>query len=125
MQDPGLRRLVSLAKENLARQLSIPIDEIELLEVQEAMWPDASLGCPEPGMMYAQVLTEGYLVVLAAGEATYEYHTDRDQALTLCEGVPQPGQPSKDVDATVKDGWPSQPRGDDVIIVPPGGRKRP
>ena len=37
-------------------------------------WPDASLGCPEPGMMYAQVLTPGILVVLSYGGELHRYH---------------------------------------------------
>jgi hypothetical protein len=62
------------AKKDLAAQLAIPADAIKVLEGGEAMWPDASLGMPEPGEMYAQMLTEGFRVVLEAAGKTYEYH---------------------------------------------------
>ena len=40
-------------------------------------WPDASLGCPQPGMTFAQVLTPGYLVVIRdAGGAEHQVHTN-------------------------------------------------
>ena len=39
----------------------------------------ASLGCPRPGMMYAQVLTPGYLVAIRdAGMAERRVHTNED-----------------------------------------------
>ncbi len=62
------------AKRDLAGRLSIPADSIKVLECGEAMWPDTSLGMPEPGQMYAQMLTEGFSVVLEAGGKKYEYH---------------------------------------------------
>jgi len=36
------------------------------VEVDAVTWPDTSLGCPKPGMMYPQVLVEGVLVQLRA-----------------------------------------------------------
>jgi hypothetical protein len=64
---------VAYAKKDLAAKLAIHVDSIKVLEAGEATWPDASLGMPEPGMMYAQMLTEGYRVVLEAGEKKCEY----------------------------------------------------
>ncbi len=40
-------------------------------------WSDASLGCPEPGQVYAQVITPGYRVLLEAAGKEYEVHTDQ------------------------------------------------
>jgi hypothetical protein len=62
------------AKKDLAARLAIPVDDVRVLESAETVWPDASLGMPEPGMMYAQMLTEGFRVVLGAGGEKYEYH---------------------------------------------------
>ncbi len=59
---------------DLAARLAIPAKDVKVLESGEAMWPDAGLGIPEPGMMYAQVLTEGFHVLLEAAGKTYEYH---------------------------------------------------
>ena len=48
-------------------------------------WSDASLGRPQPGMMYAQVITPGYLVVLEADGQQYTYHTDTARFAVLRE----------------------------------------
>jgi hypothetical protein len=79
------RRLVQMAIEDLARRLELPISEILLISVEAVDWPDTSLGCPQPGMAYAQVITPGYLIVLEATGKAYEYHTDEDSSVVLCQ----------------------------------------
>ncbi len=70
----GLERQVLAAKADLARRLGVQADAIEVLEAREVTWPDTSLGCPEPGMMYAQVLTPGVLVRLGYRGSAHRYH---------------------------------------------------
>lgn len=78
--------VVSLAVKNLAGRLMVPAREIRVVEVQAVTWPDTSLGCPKPGMMYAQVLTPGYLIRLKAEGRVWEYHADsRRQLVILCD----------------------------------------
>jgi len=72
------------ARQDLSQRLGIGIEEIEVQSVEAVEWPDASLGCPQPGMMYAQVITPGYRILLRAGGQTYEYHSDRQRAI-LCQ----------------------------------------
>ncbi|MDH7485450.1 MAG: hypothetical protein QHJ81_04145 [Anaerolineae bacterium] len=72
------------ARQDLSRRLGIGIEEIEVQSVEAVEWPDTSLGCPQPGMMYAQVITPGYRILLRAGGQTYEYHSDRQRAI-LCQ----------------------------------------
>ena len=67
--------LVAQAVADLARRLAIASDAIQVRMVEAAEWPDASLGCPQPGMMYAQVITPGYRIVLETAGKTYEYHS--------------------------------------------------
>ena len=78
---------VAQAINELAARLGVGWEEIIVFSVEYVEWPDASLGCPQPGMMYAQVITPGYRVTLcvAAGGACYEYHTDRGAHAVLCE----------------------------------------
>ena len=89
------RSVVQLAKEDLARRLELSVSEISLISVEAVDWPDTSLGCPEPGMAYAQVITPGFRVVLEAGGQRYEYQTDQGQLVVLCdeEGHPVSGGP--------------------------------
>jgi hypothetical protein len=78
--------LVRQAKEDLAQRLNIPIEDIDLLMVEQVVWRDSSLGCPQPGIMYAQVITPGFRVILDAAGKQYEYHTDTGRLVVLCEG---------------------------------------
>jgi hypothetical protein len=48
-------------------------------------WNDSSLGCPQPGIAYMQVITPGYQVVLEAGAATYDYHANARGRFILCK----------------------------------------
>ena len=48
--------------------------DVHLVLSQPVTWPDASLGCPEPGRMYTQSLVSGYLLRVQAGAALLEYH---------------------------------------------------
>jgi hypothetical protein len=76
--------VVSMATADLAQQLNIPADQVEMVRVEPVQWPDTSLGCPQPGMLYAQVIMPGYLIVLSAEGQEYEYHADYGQVIR-CE----------------------------------------
>jgi len=76
--------LVELAKADLADRKGIDKEDITVVSVKGVNWPDASLGCPEPGMVYAQVITPGYRIMLSHAGKTYEYHTDRSNRVVLC-----------------------------------------
>ena len=71
---PGLASRVALAVADLAERLGVPESEIEVISAQPVVWPDSSLGCPEPGMQYAQVATDGALIELRFDGTTYSYH---------------------------------------------------
>jgi hypothetical protein len=94
--DPALQALVKQATDDLAARLGIQAAQIDLVEVEQVEWPDASLGCPQPGMMYAQVITPGYRIVLEAGGQAYEVHTDTDSSVVLCEDPGAPPDPAGD-----------------------------
>jgi hypothetical protein len=80
------QELVKRASAELAQELGVGGDQVKLVAVEAVEWPDASLGCPEPGMAYAQILTSGYRITLQAQGAEYLFHTnDRpDSPLTRC-----------------------------------------
>ena len=52
---------------------AVPVTELTVARAEAVTWPDGSLGCPEPGMMYTQVLVDGYWVVIRAGDETYDF----------------------------------------------------
>jgi len=85
--DPGLQNLIDKATADLAQRLSIPATEIKLMESRKVTWPDASLGCPQPELVYAQVPVDGLLIRLAIGKEMYFYHTDGTTDPFLCEST--------------------------------------
>ena len=64
----------ALARRSLAAKLSMPIERIKIVSVSPAEWRDSSLGCPERGMVYTQVLTSGYKVTLRDGDREHVVH---------------------------------------------------
>lgn len=81
----GLERFVLKAKEDLANRLYIDIGQIELVEFKAMVWPDSSMGCPQPGMEYTQVQREGYLIRLRHGSELFNYHGGKNRLPFLCE----------------------------------------
>jgi len=79
-------QLSEMARSDLANELSVDAGAIELVEVEAVEWSNSSLGCPEPGMMYLQVLTPGYRLTLEVDGQRYVYHTDDGQRVVHCEG---------------------------------------
>ncbi|MDY6877643.1 MAG: hypothetical protein SWK90_15785 [Chloroflexota bacterium] len=87
--NPALQGLVMQAKEDLAMRLSVRVDQIDLIEAEAVIWPDSSLGCPQPGMMYTQVQHDGSLVRLRIGKRIYNYHSGGNRPPFLCEQATQ------------------------------------
>lgn len=85
--------LAAQAKADLAQELGLLSDEIQVQSVEETEFPDASLGVPEPGKVYAQVITPGYIIELSAGGQTYVYHASDERVVAVPseEGQPPSG----------------------------------
>jgi hypothetical protein len=89
----GLEGLIEQARNDLSQRLSISAGQIKLIEATEVEWADSSLGCPQPGMSYLQVITPGYRIVLEASRTQYEYHSNRDTYFIYCENPNSPSIP--------------------------------
>jgi hypothetical protein len=70
---------------DLQEREGIDREEIVIERAEAVVWRDGSLGCPKPGMMYLQVLTPGYFVVLRVGDDLYNYHASESEYFFLCE----------------------------------------
>ena len=68
---------VMAAVRALSEQLDVPPEEITVAAWEPVDWPDTSIGCPQPGMVYAQVIVPGYVVFLETRGETFRVHTDR------------------------------------------------
>ena len=96
--DAGLQDLIDKAIADLAKRLSIPAAQITLLETTPVVWPDSSLGCPQPGMAYPQVPEDGLLIRLQVGEQVYEYHSGGVREPFLCVKTNKDPNPPPQID---------------------------
>src|SRR5262245_13031868 len=72
---------VALARKTLADELKTAAADAQLEKVEAVEWSDTSLGCPEKGKMYAQMITPGYRVVLQANGRSHEVHVGGNRAV--------------------------------------------
>lgn len=57
---------------------------VEVLSAERVTWSDHSLGCPVPGVLYAQALAPGYRIRIRAGDQVFDYHAGRAGSPFLC-----------------------------------------
>lgn len=82
--------IAELVIRDLALRLNFELSEIAVVSIGNVEWPNSALGCPLPGVDYAQVITPGYQIILEAAGEIYTYHTSARQAIVLCQnGVPE------------------------------------
>ncbi len=120
--DAGLQNLIEKAKEDLAQRLNAALTQVLLIEAKAVVWPDASLGCPQPGMRYKQVPEDGALIVLQVNGINYEYHSGGNRGPFLCQKTskePSPPPPINLLNLTPP--GPGAPTPDNGI--PPGEKK--
>ena len=77
--------VVDAALNDAASHLATTRDQLRVEQVESRDWPDSALGCPQPGVMYAQVVTPGFLIVISVGGKRLEYHTDSRGTVKLCQ----------------------------------------
>ena len=86
--DAQALKMIALAKASLARKFNIGENQIHLSSVGAVTWPDAGLGCPQAGVIYAEVITPGYQILFEAQGKIFSYHTDSTERVILCEVRP-------------------------------------
>lgn len=70
-----------LAKTELARELGLDIAVIETLSNDAETWSDSGLGCNKPGTMAAQVISDGFAIVLKTERGNYRVHVSGANAV--------------------------------------------
>ena len=98
--EPGLEFLIKQAVADLSQRLGIDQESIQVLEAKSVTWPDGSLGCPQPGMQYIQVLMDGAYILLHAEGKDYPYHSGGSRPPFLCEQNLKDPYPPVKIDLT-------------------------
>ena len=73
------------ARKLLADELAVGEADFKIDSSEGMGWSDASLGCPQEGMFYAQVITPGYRLVFSLAGTPYAVHTNSDGShMVIC-----------------------------------------
>jgi hypothetical protein len=73
----------------IARVAGVPVAEVTIISAESVTFPDGSLGCPSPGMVYTQALVDGWKIVATAGGTTYDYRGSGTK-FRQCTPAPKP-----------------------------------
>ena len=74
----GISAIETAARNHLTNEMSVDGVSAALARLERVEWSDASLGCPEDGVAYAQVITPGYSLVFDHDGSSYDVHTNND-----------------------------------------------
>ena len=78
--------VMDAARAELAKSVGVDAAATATVVSAEAVdWPDGSLGCPQPDMMYPQVITPGYKVVFEVDGDQYDMRATASGGVVLCE----------------------------------------
>ena len=106
-QDSPPTTLINAALADLSQRAgrTITLNSLSAWTWTQTNYPDTSLGCPQAGGVYTQVLTNGYSLVFTYNGAVFDYRAAADgSSLFLCSGpatVPAaPAAPAVNATAT-------------------------
>ena len=93
-QDPAVEKrnlAIDRARETL-RATGVDPSPLTVTCAEPVTWPDSSLGCPQPGIQYLQVLTSGYRIGFHGAQADYDVHVASSQSI-VCTGTARLSRP--------------------------------
>ena len=77
------------ARDEAAKALGVPPDQVSVETVEPVQWRDASLGCAEPGKVFDLVTTPGLRIVVSAAGQRREVHADGAGRAIVCQNPTQ------------------------------------
>jgi heat shock protein HslJ len=103
-QSPGATPLppqaVLDAQQWLAQQLSVAVEQVQLVEIDQEEWPDSCLGLGRPEESCAAVITPGWRVVVEVNGQTYEIRTDETASVIRLASPEQSPVPESGMENT-------------------------
>ena len=86
LDDPIERDLAQAVLADVAAEAGLTVDAVDLVLVEAAEWPSATLlGCP---VTSGRADVPGYRMLLVAAGTVYEYHTDNLDLIRQCSSTP-------------------------------------
>ncbi len=80
-----MQTFIETVIDDLVQQKGVQREAVSVVSIEEIVWNDGSLGCPQPGYAYTQALVDGFYIVLQANGTEYYYHTNGTRYFVLCE----------------------------------------
>ena len=74
------RTIADKAIRALADHLDVPVTAISVDSVRAVDWRDSSIGCPQPGEAYMQVITPGHMITLRVDGDVHVVHEAKGNA---------------------------------------------
>jgi hypothetical protein len=83
----GAQEIGQALKPLVGEKVDVASEDLTLIQAEAIEWSDASLGCPQPGMVYAQVITPGWHFIYEDAEGErYDVRAPQDPTkFRLCE----------------------------------------
>ncbi len=72
---------VEAARQELAQQLGVPVEQLEVFSVEPSQFPDSCLGLPQEDEMCAEVIVSGYQGVILGEGVQYEFRVSEDGSI--------------------------------------------
>jgi len=86
-----IKKSYALISADLAKRSNLSPASFQVTGYSTETFPDSALGCPDPSMMYTQVLTPGYTIQVTAGGQNYDYRSNlAGTHIVLCGANGQP-----------------------------------
>jgi hypothetical protein len=73
--------LFILSRDDLSQRFGVNPDLVKIQTIESVEWSDSSLGNPQPGEVYSQVITPGFRMLLEVDGSVYLYHTSMDRVV--------------------------------------------
>ena len=81
--------IISLVLAKIIADYKLDNQNFSLESYEEKTWSSTALGCPKNGMMYAQVITEGYILKVTNYGELEQYNTDSSGNYINCSEISQ------------------------------------
>ncbi len=70
---------------------TVTLSQVAEWNYQQSVYPSPALGCPQPGIAYADVLTSGFQFIITYAGTVYDYRVSDDKSIVvLCGTAPAP-----------------------------------
>src|SRR6476661_7719229 len=74
---------INAALQDLSNRVNRTVTLAQVTEwnYQQSVYPSPALGCPQPGIAYADVVTSGYQFIITYEQTVYDYRVSNDKSI--------------------------------------------